>query len=63
MKMEIKVKISVDKSTAETCLKLVETFINDNSNFDIITDKMKDGTYRFHLVDTGGGNNGCNSGK
>lgn len=51
MEIKINAKISVDRVTAETCLRLVEMFINDNANVDIVCDKLKTGEYTLQFID------------
>ena len=46
--------MSVSRDTAEGALKLVEMFINANSNFGIHDAENDDGTVSFYLVDYSG---------
>jgi len=50
----INCKMSVDRQTAEGCLKLVEMFLNDNANFSIMSVDNDDGTESLYLVDAEG---------
>ena len=47
--IEVKANLSISKETAETCLKLVEMYINQNSVC-IIGNKMDDGTTKFEFL-------------
>lgn len=42
--VEVKAKLDVSKSTAEACLALVEIYLNDHSNIDIVSKRNADGT-------------------
>ena len=52
--IEVECKLSVSRDTAEGALKLVEMFINANSNFVIHDAENDDGTVSFFLVDYSG---------
>ena len=45
--VEVKAKMTVDKRTADRCLRLVEMFVND-TGAKIIVDKDENGEMRFH---------------
>lgn len=49
--VDVNCRLCVSKDTAETCLKLVEMFINSNSGFGIHDVENDDGTVSFYLVD------------
>lgn len=49
--IEVNAKLEVSKSTAEACLKLVEIYLNNNSNIKIQAIKNQDGTESFCFVD------------
>ena len=49
--VEVKCRMSVDRGTAEGCLKLVEMFLNENRQFGIGTVENDDGTRSLYLVD------------
>lgn len=51
----VNAKLSVDKSTAEYCLKMVEIFLNANSDYNILADKREDGKISLALLKAGGG--------
>lgn len=44
--VEVKAELKVDRKTAETCLKLVELYVNQNKT-DIIGTRHEDGTLSF----------------
>ena len=45
--VEVKAKMTVDRATAEACLKMVELYVNSNSvNF--VADKSEDGELKFY---------------
>lgn len=47
--VEVKANITVDKATAETCLKLVEMYVNQNGT-DILGHTKEDGSVSFEFV-------------
>jgi len=51
--IDIKVdcKIDVDRRTADTCLKLVEAYLNSNRNIHIYIGTRKDGTKDMSFID------------
>ena len=51
--IDIKVdcKIDVDRRTAETCLKLVEAYLNSNRNIHIHIGRRKDGTKDLSFIE------------
>ena len=49
--IDVNAKLDVSKSTAEACLKLVEIYINNNSNVKVNVAKNKDGTESFNFID------------
>lgn len=46
--VKVKAKLEVDRKTAETCLRLVETFCNTNG-VTIIPNRKMDGEYEYRL--------------
>ena len=44
--IEVKAKLTVDKATAEACLKMVELYVNANS-VNLMADKSEDGELKF----------------
>lgn len=49
--VDVNCRLCVSRDTAETCLKLVEMFINSNSSFGIHDVENDDGSITFSLVD------------
>ena len=49
--VDVDCRLCVSRDTAETCLKLVEMFINSNGSFGIHDVENDDGTVSFYLVD------------
>ena len=47
--VDVKAKLSVDRKTAETCLRLLEIYVNEN-NVEIIGHRKEDGTNKFEFV-------------
>ena len=45
--MEVKAKITVDRATAEACLKMVELYVNNNG-INLMADKSENGEVQFH---------------
>lgn len=43
-------KLAVDRETAAGCLWLVETFLNDNCDYHIVTSRRPDGTEHYQLM-------------
>ena len=44
--VEVKAKMTVDRATAEACLKMVELYVNSNS-VNVVADKSEDGGLKF----------------
>ena len=57
--IEVKAKLTVDKATAEACLKMVELYVNANS-VNLMADKSEDGELKFYYepINTGDGRRG-----
>ncbi len=49
--VDIDCRLTVSRETAETCLKLLETFINTHKGFGIRDTENEDGTVSFVLMD------------
>lgn len=49
--IKVNCKIDVDRRTAETCLKLVEAYLNSNRNIHIYIGTRKDGTRELSFAD------------
>ena len=44
---EVKAKLTVDRSTAEACLKMVELYVNSNG-VKVMVDKLESGELKFY---------------
>ena len=44
--VEVKAKMTVDRTTAEACLKLVELYVNSNS-VNVVAEKSEDGELKL----------------
>ena len=44
--VEVKAKMTVDRTTAEACLKMVELYVNSNS-VNVMAEKSEDGELKF----------------
>ena len=57
--IEVKAKLTVDKATAEACLKMVELYVNANS-VNLMADKSENGEVQFYYepINTGDGRRG-----
>lgn len=44
--VEVKAKMTVDRGTAEACLKMVELYVNSNS-VNLVCDKSENGEVQF----------------
>ena len=44
--VEVKAKMTVDRATAEACLKMVELYVNSNA-VNIVSDKPENGEVQF----------------
>ena len=45
--VEVKAKMTVDKATAEACLKMVELYVNSNG-INLMADKSESGEVQFY---------------
>ena len=54
--VEVKAKMTVDRATAEACLKMVELYVNSNG-INLMADKSENGEVQFYYepIDTGDG--------
>ena len=57
--IEVKAKLTVDKATAEACLKMVELYVNSNG-INLMVDKSENGEVQFYYepINTGDGRRG-----
>lgn len=44
---EVKTKLTVDRATAEACLKMVELYVNSNG-VNVMVDKLESGELKFY---------------
>ena len=44
---EVKAKLTVDRATAEACLKMVELYVN-SSGINVMADKLESGELKFY---------------
>ena len=53
---EVKAKLTVDRATAEACLKMVELYVNSNG-INLMADKSENGEVQFYYepINTGDG--------
>ena len=56
LEIEVKAKMTVDRATAEACLKMVELYVNSNP-VNLMADKSENGEVQFYyeLINTGDG--------
>ena len=54
--LEVKAKLTVDRATAEACLKMVELYVNSNP-VNLMADKSENGEVQFYYepINTGDG--------
>ena len=45
--VEVKAKMTVDRATAEACLKMVELYVNSNC-VNVMVDKLESGELKFY---------------
>ena len=45
--IEVKAKLTVDRATAEACLKTVEPYVNSNG-VNVMVDKLESGELKFY---------------
>ena len=45
--LEVKAKLTVDRATAEACLKMVELYVNSNG-VNVMVDKLESGELKFY---------------
>ena len=45
--LEVKAKLTVDRATAEACLKMVELYVNSNG-VNVMADKLESGELKFY---------------
>ena len=47
MVVEVKAKMTVDRATAEACLKMVELYVN-SSGVNVMADRLENGELKFY---------------
>ena len=54
--LEVKAKLTVDRATAEACLKMVELYVN-SSGVKVMVDRLENGELKFYYepIDTSNG--------
>ena len=54
--LEVKAKLTVDRATAEACLKMVELYVNNNG-VNVIVERFENGELKFYYesIDTSNG--------
>ena len=55
---EVKAKLTVDRSTAEACLKMVELYVNSNP-VNLMADKSENGEVQFYYEPVVASNGRC----
>ena len=45
--LEVKAKLTVDRATAEACLKMVELYVN-SSGVNVMADRLENGELKFY---------------
>ena len=53
--VEVKAKMTVDRATAEACLKMVELYVNSNG-VNVMADKLESGELKFYYEPFDGSN-------
>lgn len=53
--VEVKAKMTVDRATAEACLKMVELYVNSNG-VNVMVDKLESGELKFYYEPFDGSN-------
>lgn len=56
--VEVKAKMTVDRTTAEACLKMVELYANSNS-VNVVAEKSEDGELKFRYEPIVASNGRC----
>ena len=56
--VEVKAKMTVDRATAEACLKMVELYVNSNA-VNLMGDKSENGEVQFYYVSINTGDGRC----
>lgn len=56
--LEVKAKFTVDRATAEACLKMVELYVNNNG-INLMADKSENGEVQFYYEPINTSNGRC----
>ncbi len=56
--LEVKAKLTVDRATAEACLKMVELYVNSNG-INLMADKSENGELKFYYEPIVASNGRC----
>ena len=56
--LEVKAKLTVDRATAEACLKMVELYVNNNS-VNVIFERFENGELKFYYEPIDASNGRC----
>ena len=58
LEIEVKAKMTVDRATAEACLKMVELYVNSNG-VNVMVDKLESGELKFYYEPIDASNGRC----
>lgn len=58
LEIEVKAKMTVDRATAEACLKMVELYVNSNG-VNVMVDKLESGELKFYYEPIVASNGRC----
>ena len=56
--LEVKAKLTVDRATAEACLKMVELYVNNNG-VNVIVERFENGELKFYYESIDASNGRC----
>ena len=56
--VEVKAKMTVDRATAEACLKMVELYVNSNG-VNVMVDRLENGELKFYYEPIDASNGRC----
>ena len=56
--LEVKAKLTVDRATAEACLKMVELYVNNNG-VNVMVDRLENGELKFYYEPIDASNGRC----
>ena len=56
--VEVKAKMTVDRATAEACLKMVELYVN-SSGVNVMVDRLENGELKFYYEPIDASNGRC----